>query len=106
MPTLSGVVGEDIVVLRNCQQFLKGTQNINIGLLSGLGNTSSGFRITLVGYWAVGVPAMLLLAYGLHMRGPGVRAGLCVGFGATAILLLRRIRTELNLDRAAALSPP
>ena len=41
------------------QQFLKGAQNVSVGLLRGLGNTKSGFRITLIGYWAVGTPAML-----------------------------------------------
>lgn len=82
------------------QQFLKGTQNINIGLLRGLGNTRGGFRITLVGYWVIGIPAMLLFAYGLHMRGPGVWTGLCAGFGATAILLLRRFRLEVRPEQS------
>jgi MATE family multidrug resistance protein len=82
------------------QQFLKGTQNINIGLLRGLGNTRSGFRITLVGYWVIGIPAMLLFAYGLRMRGPGVWTGLCAGFGVTAILLFRRFRTELRPEQS------
>lgn len=78
------------------QQYCKGTQNIAVGLLRGLGNTRSGFRMTLIGYWAVGTPAMLLFGYGLHLRGPGVWLGLCTGFGATALLLLRRFRADLG----------
>jgi MATE family multidrug resistance protein len=83
------------------QQFLKGAQNISVGLLRGLGNTKSGFRITLIGYWAVGTPAMLLFGYVLGFHGPGVWIGLCAGFGATAILLLRRFRKDLSLDESA-----
>jgi MATE family multidrug resistance protein len=86
------------------QQFLKGAQNVSVGLLRGLGNTKSGFRITLIGYWAVGTPAMLLFAYGLSLHGPGVWIGLCAGFGATAILLLRRFRADLRKGEPAALS--
>lgn len=85
------------------QQFLKGTQNISVGLLRGLGNTKSGFRNTLVGYWAIGVPIMLLCAYVLDLRGPGVWLGLCAGFGATAVLLLRRFRQEARVGDSAAL---
>jgi MATE family multidrug resistance protein len=86
------------------QQFLKGAQNISVGLLRGLGNTKSGFRITLIGYWAVGVPVMLLCAFVFGWHGPGVWVGLCAGFGATAVLLLRRFRKDLAQDPAAALS--
>ncbi|OXM52661.1 MATE family efflux transporter [Amycolatopsis alba DSM 44262] len=72
------------------QQYGKGTQNILIGLLRGLGDTVSGLRCTLVGYWAVGVPAMVLCAYVFAWGGWGVWAGLCLGFTATAALLGRR----------------
>ncbi|TDD62750.1 MATE family efflux transporter [Kribbella antibiotica] len=74
------------------QQYSKGTQNILVGLLRGLGDTKSGLRSTLVGYWLVGVPAMVLCAYGFGWGGWGVWAGLCTGFAATAVLLGRRFR--------------
>ncbi|WP_328701559.1 MATE family efflux transporter [Amycolatopsis pittospori] len=72
------------------QQYSKGTQNILVGLLRGLGDTVSGLRCTLVGYWLVGVPAMALSAFVSGWGGWGVWAGLCLGFAATAILLGRR----------------
>ena len=78
------------------QQFAKGAQNICVGLLRGLGNTTSGFRITLIGYWVIGTPAMLVGGYVLGWRGPGVWLGLCAGFAATALLLLRRFRADLT----------
>lgn len=77
------------------QQFAKGGQNICVGLLRGLGNTTSGLRITLVGYWLVGTPAMVLASHGLAWRGPGVWLGLCAGFATTAVLLAHRYRADL-----------
>ncbi|WET77967.1 MATE family efflux transporter [Amycolatopsis sp. QT-25] len=79
-----------LLVFAIAQQYGKGTQNILVGLLRGLGDTVSGLRCTLVGYWAVGVPAMVLCAYVFAWGGWGVWAGLCVGFAATAALLGRR----------------
>lgn len=76
------------------QQYSKGTQNILVGLLRGLGDTVSGLRSTLVGYWLVGVPAMVVCAYALGWGTWGVWTGLCVGFAATAVLLARRFRRK------------
>lgn len=78
------------------QQYCKGTQNIAVGLLRGLGNTRVGFRMTLIGYWLIGTPAMLFFGYVLHLGGPGVWLGLCAGFAATALLLGWRFRVELR----------
>ncbi|WP_020496550.1 MATE family efflux transporter [Sciscionella marina] len=84
-----------LLYLAIAHQFFKGAQNVNVGLLRGLGNTKSGFHITLIGYWAIGVPAMLLAGYALDLGGPGIWIGLCLGFGATAVLLLRRFHRDL-----------
>nr|CEL13170.1 Multidrug and toxin extrusion (MATE) family efflux pump YdhE/NorM, homolog [Kibdelosporangium sp. MJ126-NF4]CTQ98858.1 Multidrug and toxin extrusion (MATE) family efflux pump YdhE/NorM, homolog [Kibdelosporangium sp. MJ126-NF4] len=78
------------------QQYSKGTQNILVGLLRGLGDTVSGLRCTLIGYWAVGVPVMAVCAYTFGWGGWGVWTGLCVGFAATAVLLAHRFRSALR----------
>lgn len=83
-------------------QYAKGAQNVCVGLLRGLGNTTSSLRITLIGYWAVGIPAMLVAAYLLDWRGYGVWFGLCLGFAATAVLMFRRFRVELRDERVEA----
>ncbi|WP_024805386.1 MATE family efflux transporter [Nocardia sp. BMG51109] len=75
-------------------QYCKGSQNLCIGLLRGLGNTKAGLKNTLVGYFGVGIPAMALFGYGLGWHGPGVWLGLCLGFGTTAVLVHRTFRTE------------
>ncbi|RYF26872.1 MAG: MATE family efflux transporter, partial [Comamonadaceae bacterium] len=82
-------------------QFLAAAQNIFIGLLRGLGNTSSGLLNTLVGYWLIGVPAILICSEHLGWEERGVWLGLCFAFGATSLLLGRRFHTELDqLSRA------
>lgn len=78
------------------QQYCKGSQNLCIGLLRGIGNTKAGMQSTLIGYFAIGVPAMGLFAFVLGWRAPGVWLGLCLGFGATAALVWRRFRYALR----------
>lgn len=90
-----------LLLLAILHQFTKGTQNISVGLLRGLGNTKAGFRKSLIGYWAIGTPAMLLFAFGFSWQAPGVWLGLCTGFGATAVLLLHRFRTDLTTTTPA-----
>ena len=77
------------------QQIVDFTQNIAVGLLRGIGNTRTGFHVTSIGYWAVGLPTMQLLAFPAHLQGPGVWIGLSVGFATTAVLLLRRFYRDL-----------
>ncbi|WP_262491148.1 hypothetical protein [Mycobacterium simiae] len=49
-----------------------------------------GILSRTVGYWLVGLPAMLLLAFAVHLQGAGIWIGLSTGFAATAVLLRRR----------------
>jgi len=77
-------------------QFFKGSQNICIGLLRGMGNTKAGLTNTLIGYWLIGIPAMAICGYGLHWASNGIWFGLCLGFGATAVLLWWRFTEELR----------
>ncbi|MFI0259572.1 MATE family efflux transporter [Streptomyces sp. NPDC017056] len=77
-------------------QFFDCAQNIGIGLLRGLDDTKSGFRITLVGYWAVGLPAAWLLGYAAGLHTLGIWLGLLTGLATTAVLLLRRYGTSLR----------
>ncbi|GHG72948.1 MATE family efflux transporter [Streptomyces griseocarneus] len=82
-------------------QFFDCAQNIGVGLLRGLDDTRSGFRITLVGYWAVGLPAAWLLAYAADLATLGVWLGLLAGLATTAVLLLRRYGSGLRAHAGA-----
>ncbi|AVH60441.1 MULTISPECIES: MATE family efflux transporter [Streptomyces] len=98
-------IATHLLVVTAFLQFFDCSQNIGIGLLRGLDDTKSGFRITLVGYWAVGLPASWLLAYPLGLDTVGIWLGLLTGLATTAVLLLRRYSASLT-DRAAAVPAP
>ncbi len=87
-------------------QFFDCAQNIGVGLLRGLDDTRSGFRITLVGYWLIGLPAAWLLAYPLNAGTRGVWLGLLTGLAATAVLLLRRYDRTLTIRQSSPLAAP
>ncbi|MGW4854378.1 MATE family efflux transporter [Streptomyces sp. NPDC004288] len=89
-----------LLIVTAVLQFFDCAQNIGVGLLRGLDDTRSGFRITLIGYWAVGLPATGLLAYALHLGVLGIWLGLLTGLAATALLLLRRYGTALAATRS------
>ncbi|PWK64476.1 MATE family multidrug resistance protein [Streptomyces sp. CG 926] len=85
-----------LLVVTAFLQFFDCAQNIGVGLLRGLDDTRSGFRITLIGYWIIGLPAAWLLAYALDLDTLGIWLGLLTGLAATALLLLRRYNTALT----------
>ncbi|MGK2350568.1 MATE family efflux transporter [Cutibacterium sp. V947] len=78
------------------QQFAKGSQNVLVGLLRGLKDTTSGLKATLWGYWAVGVPAVVLLSLVAHWAAYGVWIGLILGFGTTTVLLARTLTSRIS----------
>ncbi|MER7467443.1 MATE family efflux transporter [Streptomyces sp. NPDC097981] len=91
-----------LLVVTAFLQFFDCAQNIGVGLLRGLDDTKGGFRITLVGYWGVGLPAAWLLAYPLGLDTLGIWLGLLTGLATTAALLLRRYTRSLGRRAAAA----
>ncbi|MGW4120893.1 MATE family efflux transporter [Nocardia sp. NPDC004711] len=82
-------------------QFFDAAQNIGVGLLRGLKDTKAGFRLSLVGYWGVGLPTALLLAFPAHLGAAGVWWGLTAGLATTAALMLRRFFTLLHAQEQA-----
>jgi MATE family multidrug resistance protein len=77
-------------------QFFDCAQNIGVGLLRGLDDTKGGFRVTLVGYWLVGLPAAALLGFATGWDTVGIWLGLLTGLATTAVLLLRRFGSGLR----------
>lgn len=88
-------IATHLLIVTAFLQFFDCAQNIGVGLLRGLDDTRSGFRITLIGYWAVGLPAAWIFAYALNLDTVGIWLGLLTGLAATALLLLRRYNTAL-----------
>ncbi|MFE2142925.1 MATE family efflux transporter [Streptomyces sp. NPDC059456] len=98
-------IATQLLIVTALLQFFDCAQNIGVGLLRGLDDTRSGFRITLIGYWAVGLPASWLLAYALGLDTLGIWLGLLTGLAATALLLLRRYSHSLTRRERAHTAP-
>lgn len=92
-------IATHLLIITAFLQFFDCAQNIGVGLLRGLDDTRSGFRITLIGYWAIGLPVSWLLAYALNLDTVGIWLGLLTGLAATAFLLLRRYNAALAAAR-------
>lgn len=90
-------IARDLLLVIAVLQFFDCAQNIGVGLLRGLDDTKSGFRITLVGYWCVGLPAAVLLGYAAGADTMGIWLGLLIGLATTAVLLLVRYHRALAL---------
>ncbi|MBF6412141.1 MATE family efflux transporter [Nocardia cyriacigeorgica] len=89
-------VAKTLLLIGIVLQFFDAAQNIGNGLLRGLKATKAGFRLSLIGYWLVGLPTALLLAFPAGLGAAGVWWGLTAGLAATAGLMLRRYFTLLN----------
>jgi MATE family multidrug resistance protein len=85
-----------LLVVAAMLQYFDCTQNIGIGLLRGLDDTAGGFRLTVVGYWVVGLPAAWLLGHVAGQGPTGIWLGLATGLAVTACLLLRRFARGLG----------
>ncbi|MER6564575.1 MATE family efflux transporter, partial [Streptomyces sp. NPDC001027] len=89
-------IATNLLLIAAVLQFFDCAQNIGVGLLRGLDDTRSGFRITLIGYWLIGLPAAWLLGDLADLETVGVWLGLLTGLAATALLLLRRYNQSLS----------
>ncbi|MFD5771190.1 MATE family efflux transporter [Streptomyces sp. NPDC127049] len=89
-------------------QVFDATQNIGNGILRGIGDTAGPFRISLVGYWLIGLPAGYLLGITAGWGVEGVWTGQTIGLAATAAILLaaflRRVE-RLHRETSGAPAP-
>lgn len=76
-------------------QIFDATQNIGNGILRGTGDTVGPFRISLIGYWLIGLPFAFLLGIWVEYGIYGVWFGQGVGLAATAILLVGSFRNRI-----------
>jgi len=77
-------------------QVFDGIQVTSIGILRGLGDTRTPMLTGILGFWLVGLPVSLVLAFRMG-RGPaGLWWGLVLGLVVVAIFLLLRVRAKLR----------
>jgi len=82
-------------------QVFDGVQAVALGLLRGLGDTRIPIISSVVGFWCLGIPASLFLAFGFDLGAVGLWWGFVVGLGIVAVFLILRVkyREERELTR-------
>jgi MATE family multidrug resistance protein len=71
-------------------QVFDGAQAVALGMLRGLHDTRVPMLIAALGYWGVGLPLGIVLAFPLDLAGTGIWMGLASGLAVVAFLLTLR----------------
>ena len=82
----AGVLATAVPLLRVAAvfQISDGLQAVGAGVLRGAGETRFTFAANMVGHWAIGLPASLLLGFTLGGGVVGLWGGFCFGLTAVA----------------------
>lgn len=89
------------LVLAAIFQLADGAQAVGSGMLRGLQDTRVPMIYAAFGYWGVGLPLGVILAFGTSLRGIGIWIGLATGLAVVASLMLWR---WLRRDRLGLVS--
>jgi len=76
-------------------QVFDGLQVVSIGVLRGVGDTRAPMVVNILGFWLIGLPVSLWLAFGAGFGAVGLWWGFVAGLGAVAIFLVLRVRARL-----------
>ena len=71
-------------------QIADGAQAVGSGMLRGLHDARVPMLFALAGYWGIGLPLGVILAFPLGFGGIGIWIGLAAGLSCVAILMMRR----------------
>lgn len=91
------------LVLAALFQLVDGAQAVGAGMLRGLQDTRIPMIYAAVGYWGIGLPLGVSLAFGTSLRGVGIWIGLAAGLAVVAGLMLWR---WLRRDKLGLLALP
>ena len=91
-PANAAVVGLAITFLAfaGLFQIVDGAQAVASGMLRGLHDTQVPMIFAAIGYWGVGLPLGVLLAFKGGLQGAGIWIGLSSGLAVVAVLLMWR----------------
>lgn len=71
-------------------QIVDGAQAVGSGMLRGLHDTRVPMIYALIGYWGVGMPVGVLLAFKLGWGGVGIWSGLALALAVVSVLMIGR----------------
>ena len=104
-PANAAVIGLAVTFLSFAAlfQIFDGAQAVAAGMLRGLHDTKVPMILAAIGYWGVGLPLGVVLAFHFEFEGAGIWIGLSSGLAVVAVLLLvrwlRRDQLGLTTDR-------
>jgi MATE family multidrug resistance protein len=89
-------------------QLVDSAQVVGAGILRGLGDTRVPMWLAGLGYWGIGLPIGVALAFWVKLDGIGIWIGLSSGLAAVAMLMTARwiMRDRLGLTRRAPPEQP
>ena len=79
-------------------QIFDGLQAVGSGVLRGVGDTLAPMIVNLVGFWLIGLPISLYLAFPGGLGPLGLWWGMAAGLAAVALFLLIRVRIRFGRD--------
>lgn len=82
-------------------QIFDGLQVVAFGALRGAGDTRFPAALALIGFWLLGLPLGMLLAYRADLGPRGLWWGFTIGLGAVAVLLIWRMLVRFSRPLAA-----
>ena len=85
-------------------QFVDAAQAVASGMLRGLGDTRVPMIFAGIGYWGIGLPLGVFLAFSAGLKGSGIWIGLATGLAVVAVMMTTRWirRDRLGLTRRAS----
>ena len=81
-------------------QIFDALQVVSAGVLRGAGDTRAPLLVNIVGFWFIGLPTSLVLAFELGYGPTGLWWGLVVGLGVVAAFLMTRVAWKFRSQNA------
>ena len=88
-------LGAKLLLVAAAFQLFDGAQVAGTSVLRGAADTRIPMVLAAVGYWVVGMPVGIALAFAADLGAVGIWIGLSAGLAMVALLLLARVRNRL-----------